>query len=102
MAANANPPGWFWGTNLADFDNDGWQDIYAANGWVYNDKDTDIELTLSKVVSDQRLYKTATSSIPTISVHTMARLGAQPLFAQRPGWDIQRDRSRHEYRPLAQ
>jgi ASPIC and UnbV/FG-GAP-like repeat len=58
-AANANPPGWFWGTNLADFDNDGWQDIYAANGWVYNDKDTDIELDfLSKVVSDQRLYKT--------------------------------------------
>jgi hypothetical protein len=57
--ANANPPGWFWGTNLADFDNDGWQDIYAANGWVYNDKDTEIELDfLNKVVSDQRLYKT--------------------------------------------
>jgi hypothetical protein len=57
--ANANPPGWFWGTNLADFDNDGWLDIYAANGWVYNDKDTEIELDfLNKVVSDQRLYKT--------------------------------------------
>ena len=58
-AANANPPGWFWGTNLADFDNDGWQDIYAANGWVYNDKDSEIELEfLNKVVSEQRLYKT--------------------------------------------
>jgi hypothetical protein len=57
--AHANPPGWFWGTNLADFDNDGWQDIYAADGWVYNDKDTDIELDfLHKVVSEQRLYKT--------------------------------------------
>src|SRR5215831_2399778 len=57
--ANANPPGWFWGTNLADFDNDGWQDIYAANGWVYNAQDTEIELDfLNKVVSDQRLYKT--------------------------------------------
>jgi hypothetical protein len=57
--ANANPPGWFWGTSLADFDNDGWQDIYAATGWVYNDKDTEIELDfLHKVVSDQRLYKT--------------------------------------------
>jgi hypothetical protein len=56
---NANPPGWFWGTNLADFDNDGWQDIYAANGWVYNEPDTDIELDfLNKVVSDQRLYQT--------------------------------------------
>lgn len=58
-AANANPPGWFWGTNLADFDNDGWQDIYAATGWVYNDKDSEIELDfLHKVVSEQRLYKT--------------------------------------------
>jgi hypothetical protein len=58
-AARANPPGWFWGTNLADFDNDGWQDIYAANGWVYNDRDTDIELDfLNKVVGNQRLYKT--------------------------------------------
>lgn len=57
--ARANPPGWFWGTNLADFDNDGWLDLYAANGWVYNQKDTEIELDfLNKVVSDQRLYKT--------------------------------------------
>ena len=57
--ANANPPGWFWGTNLADFDNDGWQDLYAANGWVYNDKGTEIELDfLNKVVSEQKLYKT--------------------------------------------
>ncbi|MDP6038121.1 MAG: CRTAC1 family protein [Candidatus Latescibacteria bacterium] len=57
--ANANPPGWFWGTNMVDFDNDGWQDLYAANGWVYNEKDTEIELDfLNKVVSEQKLYKT--------------------------------------------
>src|SRR5262249_51919937 len=42
--ANANPLGWFWGSGFADFDNDGWQDIYSANGWVYNDPDTEIEL----------------------------------------------------------
>ena len=57
--ANANPPGWFWGTNLVDFDNDGWQELYAANGWVYNDMGTEIELDfLNKVVSEQKLYKT--------------------------------------------
>jgi hypothetical protein len=57
--ANANPPGWFWGSGLADFDNDGWQDIYAANGWVYNDRGTEIELDfLNNVVSRQDLYKT--------------------------------------------
>ena len=57
--ANANPVGWFWGASFADFDNDGWQDIYAADGWVYNDRDTEIELDfLNNVVSRQKDYKT--------------------------------------------
>ena len=57
--ADANPPGWFWGAVFADFDNDGWQDLYAANGWVYNDKGTEIELDfLNNVVTDQKTYKT--------------------------------------------
>src|SRR5207302_9875246 len=37
-------PGWYWGAAFADFDNDGWLDLYAADGWVYNDRDTDLEL----------------------------------------------------------
>jgi len=57
--ASANPPGWFWGAGMFDFDNDGWQDIYAANGWVYNDPGTEIELDfLNGVVSQQDVYKT--------------------------------------------
>ncbi|MGH9719220.1 MAG: CRTAC1 family protein, partial [Bryobacteraceae bacterium] len=57
--ANANPLGWFWGSSFADFDNDGWQDIYAADGWVYNDKGAEIELDfLNNVVSEQKRYKT--------------------------------------------
>ena len=35
--ASANPVGWFWGASFGDFNNNGWQDIYAADGWVYND-----------------------------------------------------------------
>ncbi len=59
LKADANPMGWFWGAVFADFDNDGWQDLYAANGWVYNDKDTEIELEfLNNVVTKQRDYKT--------------------------------------------
>src|SRR5258708_2101549 len=59
VKAQANPPGWFWGAVFADFDNDGWQDAYAANGWVYNDKDTEIELDfLYNVVTHQKQYKT--------------------------------------------
>jgi hypothetical protein len=57
--AAANPPGWYWGSGFADFDNDGWQDLYAADGWVYNDKGTEIELQfLNNVVSKQDEYKT--------------------------------------------
>jgi ASPIC/UnbV protein/VCBS repeat protein len=57
--AHANPSGWFWGASFADFDNDGWQDLYLANGWVYNDRDTEIELEfLNNVVTNQNVYKT--------------------------------------------
>src|SRR5260370_8183809 len=44
VAANANPIGWFWGASFADFDNDGWLDIYAAEGWLDNDPSPEIEL----------------------------------------------------------
>jgi hypothetical protein len=57
--AGANPPGWFWGSGFADFDNDGWLDLYSANGWVYGERNTEIELEfLNSVVSRQDLYKT--------------------------------------------
>ncbi len=56
--AGANPPGWFWGSGFADFDNDGWQDIYSADGWAYNKKDTEFELDFFwGVVQDHRKYK---------------------------------------------
>ena len=65
-ASGANPHGWFWGSGFADFDNDGWQDIYSANGWVYNDRGTEIELEfLNSVVSAQGEYKTGKFFDPT-------------------------------------
>ncbi len=68
---HANPPGWFWGATFQDFDNDGWQDIYAANGWVYNDKDTEIELNfLNGVVTQQKLYKSGIFFDPAHFGHT--------------------------------
>ena len=33
-ATNTNPFGWYWGSTIFDYDNDGRQDIYAANGWI--------------------------------------------------------------------
>jgi hypothetical protein len=32
--AHANPFGWYWGSAMFDYDNDGLQDIFAANGWI--------------------------------------------------------------------
>ena len=34
VKANANPFGWYWGSTMWDFDNDGDKDIYSANGWI--------------------------------------------------------------------
>ena len=69
--AHANPIGWFWGASFADFDNDGWQDIFAADGWVYNDKDTEIELDfLNNVVSEQLMYKSGILFDPAHFGHT--------------------------------
>jgi hypothetical protein len=32
--------GWAWGAKFADFNNDGWEDLYVANGYVSQpDKD---------------------------------------------------------------
>jgi hypothetical protein len=59
VKAGANPVGWFWGSVFADFDNDGWLDLYSANGWVYGQRGTEIELEfLDNVVGRQRDYKT--------------------------------------------
>jgi hypothetical protein len=59
VKTGANPIGWFWGSVFADFDNDGWLDIYSADGWVYGKRGTEIELEfLNNVVSRQREYKT--------------------------------------------
>ena len=94
--ANANPPGWFWGASFADFDNDGWQDIYSADGWVYNDRGTEIELEfLNNVVSEQDEYKTGLFFDPKLLRHALvARLGAQPAPAEQRRRHVPRDRPR--------
>ena len=41
-SADANPHGWYWSSQIADFDNDGLQDIYAVNGWITGRSDEDL------------------------------------------------------------
>jgi hypothetical protein len=36
--SKVNPHGWYWSSQVCDFDNDALQDIYTVNGWVsYSD-----------------------------------------------------------------
>jgi hypothetical protein len=41
-ATNTNPFGWYWGSTMFDYDNDGRQDIYAANGWITSKSTQDL------------------------------------------------------------
>jgi hypothetical protein len=40
--ARTNPFGWFWGSTIFDYDNDGRQDIYAVNGWITSKTTADL------------------------------------------------------------
>jgi hypothetical protein len=39
---NEGYAGWAWGTGLGDFNNDGWEDIYVANGYISQPKKDDL------------------------------------------------------------
>ena len=41
-ATGANPFGWYWSSAFLDYDNDGWLDLYAANGWISGRSDDDL------------------------------------------------------------
>ena len=40
--SQVNPHGWYWGSLIFDFDNDGRQDIYATNGWISGEEQDDL------------------------------------------------------------
>ena len=40
--SGANPFGWYWGSLMFDYDNDGLQDIYAGNGWITSKSKDDL------------------------------------------------------------
>lgn len=41
-ATHTNPYGWYWGSTMFDYDNDGRKDIFAANGWVSAETHNDL------------------------------------------------------------
>jgi hypothetical protein len=54
-AASASRPNIGWGTGLADFDNDGWPDLFVANGHVYPDADR--LKGISRYLQPKELYR---------------------------------------------
>ena len=41
--------GWAWGSQFGDFDNDGWQDLFVANGFISGDTDNSYWYDQSKI-----------------------------------------------------
>lgn len=41
-SARANPFGWYWSSAMFDYDGDGWQDVYAVNGWITSHSKDDL------------------------------------------------------------
>ena len=54
-AASASRPHVGWGTGFADFDNDGWLDLFVANGHVY--PDVDQLKGISRYLQPKELYR---------------------------------------------
>ena len=54
-AASASRPHVGWGTGFADFDNDGWLDLFVGNGHVYPDADWLKEI--SRYLQPKELYR---------------------------------------------
>jgi enediyne biosynthesis protein E4 len=54
-AASASRPNIGWGTGFADFDNDGWLDLFVANGHVY--PDVDQLKGISRYLQPKELYR---------------------------------------------
>src|SRR6185436_15299147 len=54
-ASRASRPNLGWGTAFADFDNDGWPDLFVANGHVYPDVDQLSET--SRYLQPKELYR---------------------------------------------
>ncbi len=42
VEAGVTAGGWAWSSALADLDNDGWQDIVVANGYLTNQRNDDL------------------------------------------------------------
>ena len=43
--------GWAWGAQFGDLDDDGWQDLYVANGFISNSRERDYWYQLTKVAA---------------------------------------------------
>ena len=53
---------WTWTVKLADFDNDGWQDVYFTNGMTRDLFNSDLKNDLSKIVADKKSKAAADGS----------------------------------------
>jgi len=49
--AGVHKTDWSWATLLADYDNDGWKDMFVSNGYRYNKMDNDFSIGFKKMIA---------------------------------------------------
>jgi hypothetical protein len=74
---------WSWAPLLADFDNDGWKDLYITNGYAHDVTDFDF----TKYDSDEAIQKTS-GKISTLEMVNLMKKTPVPNYAYRNNKDL--------------
>jgi hypothetical protein len=101
VATNTCDTDWGWGAKFIDYDNDGLQDIYVANGFISSGKDEYIDI-LMPIILDSEVDLSDTMSWPALGGRSFSGYEKNVLFhnnghhnftnmASQSGADINRD-----------
>ncbi len=88
-AARTHDGGWGWGGKFADFNNDGWLDIYTVNGFVTGDADRNYWFAIQEMVTQTKNQTADARDWPVMGTRDLSGRERGRLFMQvaraRPG-----------------
>ena len=77
-----NDCGWSWGAKFADVNNDGWNDLFVANGFISASKNSDYWYELENMASDYRTILEDALQWPTIGNKSLSGYQRSCLFVR--------------------
>jgi hypothetical protein len=77
-----NDCGWSWGAKFADVNNDGWNDLFVANGFISASKTNDYWYELENMASDYRTILEDASKWPKIGNKSISGYQRSCLFVR--------------------